>query len=226
MASTTPARSLSALACRASAAGSRASSARRASTASSVSPAVASVSSRRDRVGARRTRAEARALVAPRAGTSEGARLVAARAAADDADEPPVVGQSSFDFDAEMMADMERLKADSPLAKEAAEAAAAGTLEKSEAQMKMEALKEGIDTFLLYDFFVILFILSWLIVGVLIRLSYHQGLAYDEPFLGLWLILWPFLFQPLLGVHMLATLVSPIIGKLKDRGLVSKDTWT
>ena len=121
MASTTPARSLSALACRASAAGSRASSARRASTASSVSPAVASVSSRRDRVGARRTRAEARALGAPRAGTSEGARLVAARAAADDADEPPVVGQSSFDFDAEMMADMERLKADSPLAKEAAE---------------------------------------------------------------------------------------------------------
>ena len=136
------------------------------------------------------------------------------------------MGQSSFDFDAEMMADMERLKADSPLAKEAAEAAAAGTLEKTEAQLKMEALKEGIDTFLLYDFFVILFILSWLIVGVLIRLSYHQGLSYDEPFLGLWLILWPFLFQPLLGVHMLATLVSPIIGKLKDRGLVSKDTWT
>ena len=106
------------------------------------------------------------------------------------------------------------------------EAAAAGTLEKSEAQLKMEALKEGIDTFLLYDFFVILFILSWLIVGVLIRLSYHQGLAYAEPFVGLWLILWPFLFQPLLGVHMLATLVSPIIGKLKDKGLVSKDTWT
>jgi hypothetical protein len=51
-------------------------------------------------------------------------------------------------------------------------------------------------------------------------------LSYDEPFLGLWLILWPFLFQPLLGVHMLATLVSPIIGKLKDKGLVSKDTWT
>ena len=182
--------------------------------------------SARSRRRAPNARAEARALVAPRAGTTEGARLVAARAAADDADEPPVVGQSTFDFDAEMMADMERLKADSPLAKEAAEAAAAGTLEKSEAQLKMEALKEGIDTFLLYDFFVILFILSWLIVGVLIRLSYHQGLAYDEPFLGLWLILWPFLFQPLLGVHMLATLVSPIIGKLKDKGLVSKDTWT
>ena len=120
---------------------------------------------------------------------------------------------------------MERLKAVSPFAAEQAERAAAGIV-KTESQMKMEALKDGVDKFLLYDFFVILFILSWLIVGVLYRLGYHQGLAYDEPFLGLWLILWPFLFQPLLGVHMLATLVSPIIGKLKDRGLVSKDTWT
>ena len=46
------------------------------------------------------------------------------------------------------------------------------------------------------------------------------------PVLGLWLILWPVLFQPLLGVHMLATIVSPIIGKMKDAGIVSKDTWT
>jgi len=145
---------------------------------------------------------------------------------ADETNEPPVVGKSTFDFDKEMMADMERLKKDSPLAKEAAEAQRAGTATKTESQVKMEQLKDGIDTFLLYDFFVILAILTWLIIGVLIRLSYHQGLAYDEPFLGLWLILWPFLFQPLLGVHMLATLVSPIIGKLKDRGLVSKDTWT
>jgi len=30
----------------------------------------------------------------------------------------------------------------------------------------------------------------------------------------------------LLGVHMLATIVSPIIGKMKDAGMVSKDTWT
>ena len=89
-----------------------------------------------------------------------------------------------------------------------------------------KAIKEGIDTFLLYDFFVILAILTWLIVGVGVRLSHGGGLSYDEPFLGLWLFLWPFLFQPLLGVHMLATIVSPIIGKLKDRGLVSKDTWT
>ena len=142
------------------------------------------------------------------------------------ADDEPVVGKSAFDFDAEMMADMERLKADSPLAKEAAAAAAAGTAVKSDSQLRMEAIKDGIDTFLLYDFFVILAILTWLIVGVVVRLSHGQGLSYNEPFLGAWLFLWPWLFQPLLGIHMLATIVSPIIGKLKDRGLVSKDTWT
>ena len=108
----------------------------------------------------------------------------------------------------------------------AAAAEAAGTAVKTESQLRMEAIKEGIDTFLLYDFFVILAILTYLIVGVSIRLSYGQGLAYDEPILGLWLILWPVLFQPLLGVHMLATIVSPIIGKMKDAGMVSKDTWT
>uniref|UniRef100_A0A7S0SNX6 Uncharacterized protein n=1 Tax=Mantoniella antarctica TaxID=81844 RepID=A0A7S0SNX6_9CHLO len=141
-------------------------------------------------------------------------------------DDAPAVGQSGFDFEKEMQADMTRLAADSPLAKEAAAAVEAGTSIKTAAAMKMEAFKDGVDTFLLYDFFVILLILTWLIIGVLLRLSYHQGLAFDEPFLGLWLKLWPFLFQPLLGVHMLATIVSPIIGKLKDANLVSKDTWT
>ena len=127
--------------------------------------------------------------------------------------------------EAEMAKDIERLAKDSPLLKEEAEKAASGVT-KTEAEENMEKVKEAIDTFLLYDFFVILAILTWLIVGVGVRLSHGGGLSYDEPFLGLWLFLWPFLFQPLLGVHMLATIVSPIIGKLKDRGLVSKDTWT
>ena len=61
-------------------------------------------------------------------------------------------------------------------------------------------IKEAVDTFLLYDFFVILAILTWLIIGVIIRLAvYKKGLSYDEPILGVWLFLWPFLFQPLLG---------------------------
>ena len=89
----------------------------------------------------------------------------------------------------------------------------------------MDGVKEAIDTFLLYDFFVILFILAWLVVGVGVRLSKGNGLSYDEPFLGTWLFLWPFLFQPLLGVHMLATLVSPAVGWAAKRGIVSEDAW-
>ena len=178
-----------------------------------------------DRIGACRGGSSARAARAETRAERRSRRSgVVARATP--ADDEPVVGKSAFDFDAEMMADMERLKADSPLAKEAAAAAAAGTAVKSDSQLRMEAIKDGIDTFLLYDFFVILAILTWLIVGVVVRLSHGQGLSYNEPFLGAWLFLWPWLFQPLLGIHMLATIVSPIIGKLKDRGLVSKDTWT
>ena len=161
-----------------------------------------------------------RAALASRASAAR----IAVRAAAG-SDDDPVVGESAFDFEAEMAKDIERLAKDSPLLKEAEEIAASGVT-KTEAQENMEKVKEAIDTFLLYDFFVILAILTYLIVGVSIRLSYGQGLAFDEPILGLWLILWPVLFQPLLGVHMLATIVSPIIGKMKDAGMVSKDTWT
>ena len=50
-------------------------------------------------------------------------------------------------------------------AEEAAAAAEAGTAVKSEATLRFEAVKDGIDTFLLYDFFVILFILAYLIIG-------------------------------------------------------------
>jgi len=88
-----------------------------------------------------------------------------------------------------------------------------------------DKVKDAIDAFLLYDFFVIVFILVWLVIGASARLSKGQGLAYDEPFLGTWLFLWPILFQPLLGVHMLATLVSPAIGWAKKKKLLSEDAW-
>jgi hypothetical protein len=171
-------------------------------------------------------RARAPSLARRRAAAAASRRRATAADAANDADDEPAVGKSSFDPLADMEADIARLAADSPLAKEAAAAKEAGVALKTDAQVKMDGIKEAIDTFLLYDFFVILFILAWLVVGVVVRLSAGNGLSYDEPFLGAWLFLWPFLFQPLLGVHMLATIVSPIIGKLKDRGLVSKDTWT
>lgn len=58
----------------------------------------------------------------------------------------------------------------------------------------MDGVKEVIDMFLLYDFFVILFILAWFVVGVGVWLSKGNGLLYDELFLGMWLFLWLFLF--------------------------------
>ncbi|ACO60942.1 hypothetical protein MICPUN_113787 [Micromonas commoda] len=196
-----------------------------------VPAATSRVSERTGRASRRRTRVGSASPVARMAieRAARASRAAASRAAvipaASGSDDDPVVGKSAFDFEAEMAKDIERLAKDSPLLKEEAEKAASGVT-KTEAEENMEKVKEAIDTFLLYDFFVILTILVYLIVGVGIRLSYGQGLSYDEPVLGLWLILWPVLFQPLLGVHMLATIVSPIIGKMKDAGIVSKDTWT
>ena len=116
-----------------------------------------------------------RAALASRASAAR----TAVRAAAG-SDDDLVVGESAFDFEAEMAKDIERLAKDSPLLKEAEEIAASGVT-KTEAQENMEKVKEAIDTFLLYDFFVILAILTYLIVGVSIRLSYGQGRADPGP---------------------------------------------
>ena len=154
-----------------------------------------------------------RARVVPRAGVS---------------DDDDLTRRRNFDVSSELEADIARYaeaKARETSAAGASSSGAAGASESEEAPSAMDGIKEAIDTFLLYDFFVILFILAWLIAGVGVRLSKGNGLSYDEPFLGTWLFLWPFLFQPLLGVHMLATLVSPLIGWAKKKKLVSEDTW-
>ena len=154
-----------------------------------------------------------RARVVPRAGVS---------------DDDDLTRRRDFDVSSELEADIARYaeaKARETSAEGASSSGAASANESEEAASTMDGIKEAIDTFLLYDFFVILFILSWLIAGVGVRLSKGNGLSYDEPFLGTWLFLWPFLFQPLLGVHMLATLVSPAIGWAKKKNLVSEDTW-
>ena len=120
---------------------------------------------------------------APRAGTSEGARLVA-RARGGRRRRAPGRGPVYLRLRRGDDAGHGTAQGGSAAGQGSGGGGGGRHFGKSEAQLKMEALKEGIDTFLLYDFFVILFILSWLIVGVLIRLSCHQGLAYDEPFLG------------------------------------------
>ena len=41
-----------------------------------------------------------------------------------------------------------------------------------------------------------------------------------------WLFLWPWAFQPLLGIHMAATVVSGALGWAKEKRIVGKDTWS
>ena len=142
------------------------------------------------------------------------------RASARDDDDDDLSKRLEFNLNDELEADIAKYAA-----KKAEDDAASSVVVESTGEKAMGGVKEAIDTFLLYDFFVILFILAWLIVGVCVRLSKGNGLSFDEPFLGTWLFLWPFLFQPLLGVHMLATLVSPAIGWAKKKQLLSDDVW-
>jgi hypothetical protein len=135
-----------------------------------------------------------------------------------------VTRRMDFDVSADLEADIARFAAAKEREVSSSMAASTGAGAK-EGASAMDGIKEAIDTFLLYDFFVILFILAWLILGVGVRLSKGNGLSYDEPFLGTWLFLWPWLFQPLLGVHMLATLVSPAIGWAKKKQLLGDDVW-
>ena len=142
------------------------------------------------------------------------------RASARDDGDDDLSKRLEFNLNDELEADIAKYAA-----KKAEDDAASSVVVESTGEKAMGGVKEAIDTFLLYDFFVILFILAWLIVGVCVRLSKGNGLSFDEPFLGTWLFLWPFLFQPLLGVHMLATLVSPAIGWAKKKQLLSDDVW-
>lgn len=135
-----------------------------------------------------------------------------------------VTRRMDFDVSADLEADIARFAAAKEREVSSSMAASTGA-GAEEGASAMDGIKEAIDTFLLYDFFVILFILAWLILGVGVRLSKGNGLSYDEPFLGTWLFLWPWLFQPLLGVHMLATLVSPAIGWAKKKQLLGDDVW-
>eukprot|EP00239_Pterosperma_sp_CCMP1384_P007832 CAMPEP_0197854900 /NCGR_PEP_ID=MMETSP1438-20131217/25552_1 /TAXON_ID=1461541 /ORGANISM="Pterosperma sp., Strain CCMP1384" /LENGTH=217 /DNA_ID=CAMNT_0043469809 /DNA_START=128 /DNA_END=778 /DNA_ORIENTATION=- len=130
---------------------------------------------------------------------------------------------SDEDALAAMQRDIELLKQ-----KEEADRAAGlrseSAAEAAERRGPWDEAKDNLDKFLLYDFFVICFILVWLVIGATVRLA-SGGISTDEPVLGLWLFLWPWLFQPILGVHMLATIVSGGIDWAKRKNLVSEDTW-
>lgn len=64
---------------------------------------------------------------------------------------------------------------------------------------------------LIADFFFILFILAWFVVGVV-----AQTLGNSTGLLDVWYSLWQLVFQPALGVLMLGALASGLLGKKDD----------
>ncbi|MEW5318628.1 MAG: hypothetical protein WDW38_009835 [Sanguina aurantia] len=66
--------------------------------------------------------------------------------------------------------------------------------------------------FLMADFFFVLAILAWLVVGVA-QSSFNEGVS---PILDAWYPLWPIVWQPALGILMAGALVSGAAGWVQE----------
>lgn len=73
--------------------------------------------------------------------------------------------------------------------------------------------KSVIEKILVADFFFILFILAWLVAGLVERSVLETTSLIDS-----WLPLWTSVFQPALGVFMAGAIVSAISGYLNKSG--------
>ncbi|MEW5304609.1 MAG: hypothetical protein WDW36_007209 [Sanguina aurantia] len=73
-------------------------------------------------------------------------------------------------------------------------------------------LRDNIDKFLMADFFFVLAILAWLVVGVA-QSSFNEGVS---PILDAWYPLWPIVWQPALGILMAGALVSGAAGWVQE----------
>jgi len=73
--------------------------------------------------------------------------------------------------------------------------------------------KSVIEKILVADFFFILFILAWLVAGLVERSVLESTTLIDS-----WLPLWASVFQPALGVFMAGALVSAVSGYLAKSG--------
>jgi hypothetical protein len=74
-------------------------------------------------------------------------------------------------------------------------------------------LKAVIEKVLVADFFFILFILAWLVAGLVERSVLESTTLIDS-----WLPLWATVFQPALGVFMAGAIVSAVSGYLSKSG--------
>ena len=73
--------------------------------------------------------------------------------------------------------------------------------------------KSVIEKVLVADFFFILFILAWLVAGLVERSVLESTTLIDS-----WLPLWTSVFQPALGVFMAGAIVSAVSGYLSKSG--------
>lgn len=74
-------------------------------------------------------------------------------------------------------------------------------------------MKSVIEKVLVADFFFILFILAWLVAGLVERSVLESTTLIDS-----WLPLWATVFQPALGVFMAGAIVSAVSGYLSKSG--------
>ena len=73
-------------------------------------------------------------------------------------------------------------------------------------------MKDIIDKVLIADFFFILFALFCLVVAVVAQFTTD-----DSSLADLWLSLWPFVFQPAIGLFMAGALVSGGVGWINEQ---------
>jgi hypothetical protein len=70
---------------------------------------------------------------------------------------------------------------------------------------------------LIADFFLVLLIMTWLVLGVV-----QTGISGSSPLLDAWYPLWPILWQPAIGVLMAGAIASGGMSWLQSQG--SKDS--
>ncbi|GMH42824.1 hypothetical protein BSKO_10743 [Bryopsis sp. KO-2023] len=113
-------------------------------------------------------------------------------------------GGEEADFNEELKRDLLKFGGMEPSATPAADT--------SQGQKEESAgLKETVDKVLMADFFFVLFALGWLTSGVLFNSLAHRSFVLDA-----WMMLWPVVFQPAIGVLMLGALVSGAVGWAKE----------
>ncbi|GLI71502.1 hypothetical protein VaNZ11_016719 [Volvox africanus] len=128
-----------------------------------------------------------------------------------------VLPEQGEDISEALKADLERLRAKSGAAARGAGSSPSGAALQAGQQESgpLSGFKDTLDKLLIADFFLVLFILAWLAVGVA-QNAVNGG---NSPLLDAWYPLWPLLWQPALGVLMAGALVSGALGWLKEKQL-------